>query len=311
MRLITFLLLVASAQAQLVGNVRTLATDTKVVLAGTADGGIYASSDNGYTWDRTANFPRYIVDRIVFSQTSVYAVLWSPYNLATGYLLRSTDSGKTWRIVLTNQPVRSVATAPGVVVAGSLRGVFRSTDDGVTWDKIGEFDQLDTVTIDRDTIYVGTWHLAYKTTDAGKNWHRINRGMADDSDVFSVLADGQTVYASACSGIYKSQDGGETFTHLGGRPASAMRTRVLRGAGNTVFAGTTDGVWKTTDGGKNWSRDSRAGIVVNDILLTPDGFLLATETGLVIHAEKTEPCTGNCGISQGDSQTTSSIVRLP
>jgi len=287
MKLITFLLLAASAQAQLSGNVRTLASDRKVILGGTSDGGIFASYDQGYTWDRTAHFPKYIVDRIAFSATAVYAVLWSPYNLGgTGVLLRSLDEGRTWRVMLANQPVRSVAVAPGVVVVGSLRGVFRSTNEGVTWDKIGEFDQLDTVAIDGAAIYVGTWHLAYKTTDLGLNWHRINRGMVDDSDVFSILPEGNTVYASACSGIYKSQDGGETFTHLGGRPASAMRTRVLRGAGNTVLAGTTDGVWKTTDGGKSWSRDSQPGLVVNDILLTSTGFLLATEHGVIVHAER-------------------------
>jgi len=32
-------------------------------------------------------------------------------------------------------------------------------------------------------------HLAWKTSDAGANWQHINKGMIDDSDVFSVIVD--------------------------------------------------------------------------------------------------------------------------
>lgn len=285
MKWILILILTVCAHAQdLRGNVRSLATDSHVILAGTSDGGIYRSQD-GAAWERLASFPKYIVDHVVFAGADAYAVLWTPYDMTTGYLLRSHDSGKTWNVILSKKPIRSLAVSTSEIVAGTLSGVFLSTDNGVSWRKIGDFNQLDTVTIDPDnpaTIYVGTWHLPYKTTDSGAHWRIIDRGIANDSDVFSILANDNLVYASACSGIYKSLDGGASFNRVRGIPMSSERTRVLRWIdADIVYAGTTDGLWKTTNGGKTWTRGTRPGVVINDILLTPSGFLLATEDGIM------------------------------
>ncbi len=40
---------------------------------------------------------------------------------------------------------------------------------------------------DPNVVYAGTWHLAWKTSDGGANWQHINKGMIDDSDVFSII----------------------------------------------------------------------------------------------------------------------------
>ena len=104
-----------------------------------------------------------------------------------------------------------------------------------------------------DVVYAGTWHLAWKTGDGGAKWRHINKGMIDDSDVFSIIVDAtnpSVVFASACSGIYKSDSAGDLFQKLQGIPFSARRTRVLKQDPinpATVYAGTTEGLWKTMD----------------------------------------------------------------
>jgi ligand-binding sensor domain-containing protein len=137
-----------------------------------------------------------------------------------------------------------------------------------------------------DVNYAGTWHLAWKTDDGGRNWHQINRGMIDDSDVFSIIVDPKEpnlVFASACSGIYKSQTAGELFHKVPGIPFSSRRTRVLKqdpNHPNIVYAGTTEGLWRTEDYGTNWKRISSANVIVNDVLLfasEPNLVLLATD----------------------------------
>jgi photosystem II stability/assembly factor-like uncharacterized protein len=128
---------------------------------------------------------------------------------------------------------------------------------------------------DANTVYAGTWHLAWKTSDGGANWQHINKGMIDDSDVFSVIVDHDNpaiVFASACSGIYKSETGGNQFSKIQGIPFSARRTRVLKQDPtneNIVYAGTTEGLWKTVDLGKVWKRVSSPEVVVNDVLIDP------------------------------------------
>ena len=99
-------------------------------------------------------------------------------------------------------------------MAGALDGVFRSVNGGETWQKISpagdEIKNVESLAIDSkdpNVIYAGTWHLAWKTPNGGENWEHINKdkGLIDDSDVFSVIVDksnSSVVFASACSGIY-------------------------------------------------------------------------------------------------------------
>ena len=70
----------------------------------------------------------------------------------------------------------------------------------------------------------------WKTTDAGANWQHINKGMIDDSDVFSVIVDHDNpsiVFASACSGIYRSGNGADVWEKMQGIPYDARRTNVI------------------------------------------------------------------------------------
>ncbi len=129
---------------------------------------------------------------------------------------------------------------------------------------------------------------------AAPAWHHINKGMIDDSDVFSIIVDSSNssvVFASACSGIYKSDNAGELFHKIQGIPFSARRTRVLKQDPmhpEIVYAGTTEGLWKTTDAGKTWKRVSNPEVVVNDVLVDPRNsqrVLLATDRGGVLASD--------------------------
>src|SRR5581483_8209338 len=103
----------------------------------------------------------------------------------------------------------------------------------------------------------------------GSSWEHINKGMIDDSDVFSIIVDKANpsiVFVSACSGIYKSESAGALFKKIQGILFSARRTRVLKqdpGNLSIVYAGTTEGLWKSMDLGKIWKRVSSSDVVVN------------------------------------------------
>ncbi|MGC1840531.1 MAG: hypothetical protein WA674_19520, partial [Candidatus Acidiferrales bacterium] len=147
---------------------------------------------------------------------------------------------------------------------------------------------------DPNVVYAGTWHLAWKTADGGATWQHVNKGMIDDSDVFSIIVDSSNpsvVFASACSGIYKSQTAGEQFQKIEGIPFSARRTRVLKqdpSNPEVVYAGTTEGLWKTTDSGKTWNRVTGPEVVVNDVMVDPRNsqrVLLATDRAGVLASD--------------------------
>ena len=289
------------------GDARSLAYDAHNpdhILLGTSTGQMFASNDGGRTWSRLARLggDDYVLDHISIDPQDfnrIYVSAWSVSSQQIGEIFRTRDGGRSWETLpaMHGKSIRALALHKGdskVVVVGALDGVYRSKDGGDTWERLSPAHSADIKNIesiavdpkDPNTVYAGTWHLAWKTSDAGANWQHINKGMIDDSDVFSVIVDHDSpsvVFASACSGIYRSENGGNLFTKIQGIPFSARRTRVLKQDPtneNIVYAGTTEGLWKSTDLGKVWKRVSGPEVVVNDVLIDPRDskrVLLATD----------------------------------
>lgn len=297
------------------GDVRSLSYDPRnpnAIFLGTSTGSVFLSTDGGHNWARFARLggDDYVLDHIVIDPQNpkhMYVSAWSVENQQAGDVFRSRDGGKNWDVLpgMHGKSVRALAISMSdskVLVAGALDGLFRTRDGGNAWERISppnhaEVKNIESLAIDPknpDVVYAGTWHLAWKTDDAGANWRHINKGMIDDSDVFSIIVDSTNpavVFASACSGIYKSENAGDLFHKLQGIPFSARRTRVLKqdpGNPATVYAGTTEGLWKTTDSGKSWKRVSNAELVVNDVLIDPrnsNRVLLATDRSGVMASD--------------------------
>src|ERR1700678_3849099 len=297
------------------GDARSLAYDAHNpdhILLGTSTGQMFDSNDGGRTWSRLARLggDEYVLDHIsVDPQNSnkIYVSAWSSSGQQIGEIFRSLDGGSTWQTLPTmhGKSIRAMAMFKGdsnVIVAGALDGVYRSQDGGDTWERLSpanstEIKNIESIAVDPkdpNTVYAGTWHLAWKTSDGGANWQHINKGMIDDSDVFSIIvssANPSEVFASACSGIYKSVSGGDLFEKIKGIPFTARRTRVLKQDPSNpeiVYAGTTEGLWKSMDEGKNWKRVSNPEVVVNDVLIDPRNsqrVLLATDRSGVLASD--------------------------
>ena len=289
------------------GDARSLAYDAHNpdhIFLGTSTGQMFTSNDGGRTWSRLAHLggDDYVLDHIVVDpkdSNRVYVSAWSVSSQQIGEIFRTRDGGRNWDTLpaMHGKSIRALAMFRGnsnVLVAGALDGVYRTKDGGNTWERLSpansdQIKNIESIAVDPqdpNTVYAGTWHLAWKTSDAGANWQHINKGMIDDSDVFSVIVDHdnpRVVFASACSGIYKSESAGNQFEKIKGIPFTARRTRVLKQDTtneNIVYAGTTEGLWKTIDLGKSWKRVSNPEVVVNDVYVDPrdsNHVLIATD----------------------------------
>lgn len=298
------------------GDVRSLAFDPKNpdhILLGTSTGSLFVSKDNGHSWVRYAHLGSgddYVLDHIAIdpqNPNTIYVAAWSVENQQSGDLFRSHNGGRSWEALpgMHGKSVRALAIADSdskVLVVGALDGVFRSNDGGDNWQRMSPANHADIHNIesiavdpkDPNTVYAGTWHLPWKTSDGGATWHRVNKGMIEDSDVFSIIVSSSNpsvVFASACSGIYRSENAGEVFSKIQGIPFSARRTRVLKqdpSNPTVVYAGTTEGLWRTTDLGKTWRRVSNPEVVVNDVMIdprNPNRILLATDRSGVLASD--------------------------
>src|SRR5208337_269297 len=289
------------------GDARSLAYDAHNpdhILLGTSAGQMFVSNDAGRTWSRLARLggDDYVLDHISIDpqdSNRIYVSAWSVSSQQIGEIFRTRDGGRNWETLpaMHGKSIRAMAIHKGdskVIVAGALDGVYRTNDGGNSWERLSpansaEIKNIESIAVDPkdpNTVYAGTWHLAWKTPDGGATWQHMNKGMIDDSDVFSVIVDHDNpslVFASACSVIYKSETAGTLFSKIQGIPFTARRTRVLKQDPtneNIVYAGTTEGLWKTVDLGKSWKRVSSEEVVVNDVFVDPrdsNHVLIATD----------------------------------
>jgi len=140
------------------GNSVALAESPKkegLIYVGTDDGLIQITADGGGTWTKIDKFPgvpdRTYVSKLVASQhdaNTVYASFDNHKNSDFApYLLKSTDSGKTWTSIASNLPARGT--------------VYCLAEDHV----------------DPELLFCGTEFGLFFTLDGGKAWHRVRNGL--------------------------------------------------------------------------------------------------------------------------------------
>jgi len=287
------------------GTVISLAADphdTSRLFLGTADGHVFASTDEGAHWQlvsRIGSGQDDVITHIIIDprdSNRLYASSWTLYS-GGGGVYRSDDGGRSWNIIgLPHETVRALAqspTNPDLLLAGALSGVYRSPDDGASWVKITpdnhpDLNRFDSVAFDpkdNNTIYAGTYHLPWKTSNGGKDWFPVVKGMIDDSDVMSIIVDpanSDNVHATACSGIYHSTNGGTQWIKYQGIPNVFRRTQLIRmdpTDPNTLYAGTTSGLWKTVNE-KDFKRVTPGEWIINALIIdqkNPKKLIIGTE----------------------------------
>jgi photosystem II stability/assembly factor-like uncharacterized protein len=277
------------------------------VFLGTDDGMLYRSDDGGLDWHRLEpgfRLRRCSLDQVVVDARGVVYVGYWEVQGSGGGVARSVDGGQTFEVLkgMSGESVRALALAPAdaeVIAAGTRTGVFLSRNGGKDWSRITPAGHQDLRNVeslafdptDPQVLYVGTWHLGWKTRDGGATWAPVHEGMIDDSDVMTLTIDRehpQTLFATACTGIYRSSEGAARWTKLPGIPFSSRRTRAFAQAGvdaNLLLAGTTEGLWISEDRGGAWQRTTPRDLVINAMLVQPDGVIvLGTEGAGVLRS---------------------------
>ena len=123
--------------------------DSNIIWAGTDDGLIHITKNGGSTWENitppsvTEWAKVSLIEASHFDKNTAYAAI-NKIRLddQKPYILKTTDSGKTWKLItngLANDPINCIREDPktrGLLFAGSERFIYVSTDDGALWQSL-------------------------------------------------------------------------------------------------------------------------------------------------------------------------------
>lgn len=124
--------------------------DEQVIWVGTDDGNVQVTQDGGQSWTNTVaninGLPQntwvYHIEPSVFNKGTAYAVFdGHTQNDMTPYAYMTTDFGKTWKSIITNEVegfVRSIQedyVNPDLLFLGTEFGLYITLDGGESWKK--------------------------------------------------------------------------------------------------------------------------------------------------------------------------------
>jgi len=267
---------------------RRIALATPISLAAGLLVTIASGSAADARWTSTGTQQPGTPDRPVWSiaVSPAHPSVWLAATEGRG-VLRSTDSGATWRSAIAAVDgawvVRFDPQQPATAYAGTqTAGIYKSVDEGKSWaPQTKGLNNLDVRSIDLGSglIVAGTARGVYYSTDGAASWHAFGLDTLDIAAV-AVLAKttGFTLFAGADNGpagagyLLKTEGlGGSWAVVKGNFPADAVVASLAvasapsGGTDPPVLAGTSQGLFRSDDRGLTWS--PLAGLPSTDVNL--------------------------------------------
>lgn len=191
---------------------QAMASNGKVVVAGTQSGVVLTSEDQGKSWKRTSLGNTSLVDMTVCGDQGFVAIdhyhkVWSA----------DTD-GKNWKSLPLDMPRTPLAVTcdkqGGWWVVGVNAVIAGSADQGKTWKttELGEDTQITTIQFldEKNGIALGEFGLTVMTDDGGATWKKGPKMPGEFYPYAALFANGKEGWVSGLAGqILHTTDGGK------------------------------------------------------------------------------------------------------
>ncbi len=236
-----------------VGAVNCFAVDSTKIYAGTADSGIYVSTNDGISWSMIGG------SLDVPSTTALWA---NSENLIAGTftdgLYRSNNLGESWEHISAGDSDYdwTLFDDSGTIFAGTLdSGIYRRSDMGESWQQVNNgitFFSIRAFTAIGGVLLAGAHGGGiFRSTDNGDSWTPSSTGLPEGF-IHALTASGTTAFAGThYDAVYRSTDSGVTWVSAGSGIVNPYVT-ALAVSGNSVFVSTSDGIYQSTNMGDIW-----------------------------------------------------------
>ena len=291
-----------------IGALAVAPSDPKVIYVGTGEqttgNGLYRSADAGETWKNVGlqDVPfiqAVVVDpqnpdiAIVGANSIGFGILWRPLppsaQTANRGIFKTTDGGKTWNKVLTNDDTLGVvdlcsdpsdprtlyavlyrpASGSGDSEVPATSEIVKSVDAGSTWNPLVTKGLPDKgrgrlgIAVAPETsgrrLYAIMEQGFFRSDDGGASWKQSTQdprvlGSAYFSRIFVDTRNPDVLYVAQTS-LYRSTDGGHTFEAYVGAPSGDDFHVLWIDPQNParMILGVDQGAIISVDAGKSWS----------------------------------------------------------
>ncbi len=161
-------------------------------------------------------------------------------------LYKSVKGGKSWKQVHNGGWVMKCVESDGVLLATSQGGILRSTDDGETWTLVISEGG---VGIHVERIRGGFAAITFNTEsqtrrvrasyDGGISWKPIDAGLPPSLLISSIVQAGENFFCGHPDGIFRSSDQGKTWKLI--LPSVDNKVYNLTVSGKVIYAIPRDG----------------------------------------------------------------------
>ncbi len=179
-------------------------------------------------------------------------------------IFKSSDHGKSWKLVLEEQSVTSIISNGTTIMAASFHGIFRSMDQGEHWERLllEEHTRHDVV-LCGDVFYAisnpgGSWKEIMSDPDkysgklrvsvnGGLKWQRLDAGLFQMNFILTepekqfpqnairdIICIGDQLFCSVSRGVMRSNDGGNSWKLV--LPAHGNKLYSLAVSGKRIYA---------------------------------------------------------------------------
>lgn len=184
---------------------------------------------------------------VAVAQDFVYALTQfegATYAARASGLYRSTNQGQSWEnvlkaIQLKSATATSLFSTEGILLAGSVGGLFRKDEQG--WQAVPFRNPSPTLSAfalasDGKTLFASSLEDGvFRSEDQGKTWTTWNMGLFD-LHVLSLAVHDTNVYAGTETGLYVSRNNAKSWTSLETPFDDAVLS--LLGDNGNLYAGT-------------------------------------------------------------------------
>jgi len=238
------------------------------LFAGTQDGGVFLSTNNGtsWTWVGVLNG----ATALTISGTNIFAGTYGIAGLSGDGVFLSTDTGKSWTAVnngLTESDVTAFATIGTNIFLGSKEGVFLSTNSGSNWTAVSNGLPSNyyvlSIAASGSNLFVADGGGVFLSTNNGTSWTDVSNGIPANTIINSFAVSGTNLFAGG-NGIFLSTNNGTSWT-VPSTSLTGKNVNTLTVSGGNLFAGTQFGVFLSTDNGTNW-KAANIGLMDSQVL---------------------------------------------